>query len=183
MPLYNPVYDSPSSMFSNILAPLNPQLVNGGFTTSANRGHFARVEAPKTGILTDLAVYIFTSAGNISVAVYDTNATTLTRLYTTGTIACPATSGWNIVGSGSLGVSVTKGIQYYLFVSTDSASTGFGRYPSFAASEVSRVPTGYLTSATRVAGLDNTLHPAPATYSMGSMADAASAPAVMTRIT
>lgn len=175
--------DAPTTMFSNIFAPQSPLDVASAFTTSANRGHFSRVEAPKSGDLADLAVYIFTSAGNISVALYDSHGTTMNRLYTTGAIACPAGSGWKVVGAGSLGVSVTKGTQYFLLVSTDSASTGFGHYGAFAGGDASDLPANFLSSGTKVAGLDNSLHPAPATYSTGSMAPDLRPVAVMARIT
>lgn len=185
MPLYNPAAaaagtDSPSTMFSNILAPLDPRLVTSAFTLAANQGVLARVEAPKSGTATDLSVCIATQAGNISVAIYDAGATTLTRLYTTGAIACPA-GGWQIVGSLSL--AVTKGTQYYFLVSTDSASTGFSRATPMNATGLYQVPANFLTTGTKIAGLDNTLHPAPTTITASSPSGTLSIAAVMARIT
>lgn len=169
-----------SFAFSNIMAAVDPRQVSSAFTMAANQGVAVRVEAPKSGTLVDLAVNIFTQAGNISVALYDAGATTWTRLYTTGAIACPA-AGWQIVGAMS--VAVVKGTQYYFVVTTDTATTGFGRAAALAASGSFQIPAGFLSSGTKILGLDNGLHPAPATITASSPSGTISVPAIMARVT
>lgn len=169
-----------ATMFSGILAPLDPRLVSGQVTIGANQGVLARAEAPRSGTLADLALFIITAAGNISVAIYDAATTTLTRLFTTGAIACPAAGGWNVVAA-SPGVTVVKGSQYYFLVSTDSSTTGFGRATMINTSAF-QVPANYLTTGTKITGLDNGLHPAPATIAISSPSGTGTVMAVMARI-
>src|SRR5215471_8994777 len=69
----------------------------------------------KTGILHDLSVYVGNGAGNIEVAILDTNTPTRTILYKTGYVAVPGSDQWFTVGDP--GLSVTVGDQYDISVS------------------------------------------------------------------
>jgi hypothetical protein len=186
VPLYNPPTaagsDSPSFALSNIMGTCDPREVTSIFVFGANQGICVRVEAPRSGTLVDLSIYVGTSAGNISVAVYDTaTAATWTRLYTTGAMACPASNGWRICGSPNL--AVTKGAQYYFFLSCDTASAGFGRATALGSTNVAdTIPANFLSaSAAFIVGYNASLHPAPATIT--SVAGQSIIPAIIGRIT
>ncbi|MEJ7783416.1 MAG: hypothetical protein WKF96_01345 [Solirubrobacteraceae bacterium] len=146
----------------------------------ANQGMFARARVPKTGTLQDLCIAIVTPAGNISVAVYTIGATTWTRVYTTGIIVCPAASGWANVGNPA--VAVTKGDEIMFGVSTDSASTGFGRAMPLSSGDFYTLPTGLLSNTPKMGGLDNSLHPMPATVTAAGPSALGSVPGVLARV-
>lgn len=171
----------------NIVSPVDPHLYCslGGAVTMANgaiRG--ARVLCTAAGTLTDLAVCIGTSSGNISAAVYDVTGTPRNRLFTTGAIACPA-SGWAIVGSGSLGISVTAGQQLEFAVTADNAVVTLNGLVGTVASQVFPAPywnNGGVAKAIIVWANGAGNHPAPATLAEASMGTTTTIVPVIARI-
>ncbi len=169
----------------SIIAPMDPRLITAaGFALAVNQGIFVRVVAPKTGIIRDLSIFITTSAGNIDVAIYDSAATTINRLYSTGAIACPATTNWAIVGDPQ--ILVTRGQVLYLGVSCSSATTGIGRATALTSTQASVLPTGFWPASgatpAKVVMYDAALHPFPATYTYANGAVTNSVPALMARV-
>jgi hypothetical protein len=97
---------------------------------------------PRSGLLTDLAIYIGTSSGNIDVGVYST-AGTRAKLYSTGSIACPTGGQWNVVGALSLAVSA--GDQLDLVFAADNATATFGRI-SGGANGLNQLPSNFFVA-------------------------------------
>ncbi len=158
---------------------MDPRTVGAGVVVGANVLLAARVEMARAGTISDLALYVHVSNGNISVAVYDVDATTMTRLWTTGAIACPAT-GWQSVGNP--GLAVAAGDQRMCVITTDSATMQVGRV-ALVNNLVGSLPAGYLTGAARMHGSLATSHPAPATITVASFGSATSIPAFVGRVT
>ena len=103
-----------------VAASFDPRHVSDNDGGAANDMIGCRVVVPTTGTLHDLTIYISTSAGNIDVGIYST-AATRARLYSTGSIACPAGGGWRNVGDPAL--AVTAGDQYDFCVAQSAGAT------------------------------------------------------------
>lgn len=109
----------------------------------ANTAYGCRVIIPKTGVLHDLAAYVGVSSGNVDIGVYDTTLTTRNKLYSSGSIACPAANGWRIFADPAL--YVTAGQHLDLVLVPDNATASFLRFATGAANAW-WLPTGFLTS-------------------------------------
>ncbi len=95
---------------------------NGLATSSAGMAKLCRVLINQTGTLDMVAVWIGTSSGNVSIAVYDTGQTTpavATRLATTGAIACGTGNNWQTFNPS---LAVTAGQQLLFAMSTDNGT-------------------------------------------------------------
>jgi hypothetical protein len=136
-------------------ASLSPGV--GQTWATANEGRFVRVISG--GVISKIGLYVDTSSGNISVAVYSKSgsgraAVPATRVVTSGAVACPGT-GYQEV---SLGSSVTVAPGDYLALSCDNTTavftcTGTGQTRSIFA------PWAYAYSSA---------HPLPASPTGGS---------------
>ena len=148
----------------------------------ANFAFGSRVVIPRSGTLTDLAIYLVgVSAGNISAGVYSAE-TTRARLYTTGSIACPAAGSWQIVGDPNL--EVEAGEQYDLVF---SASDGSIDPISHAASEnnVVLLPDSYAdgeTAKPKLGWYKSASHPIPATFAEAGITVGATTFALIARV-
>ena len=167
----------------DVVAPLASGLLfTSSATWGANSCYGARVVIPRSGTLTDLAVYVAaTSAGNIDVGVYSA-AGTRAKLYSTGAIACPTANQWNIVGALSL--AVTAGDQLDFALSTDSGTATFGR-SLFNGPGLGGLPSGYLPAVAGSPKLSwgiGASHPLPATFTEGSIGTTTIIPAIIARI-
>lgn len=109
-----------------IVCPLpDLRLFNASAAYTANDAKGMRVVVPRSGTLTDLSVFIVTQSGNIDVGVYSLAAEPRARLYSTGSLACPA-AGWQIVGNPNL--AVTQGQLLEFVLASDNATASFGRF-------------------------------------------------------
>lgn len=180
----DPVY---RRWFSNVVQ--NPMLPMFGATAGgvpANGAKILRVICPSAGHLRDISVFIATSSGNISLAVYDTGdavAGTLTRLATSGAIACGTGNAWQ---SYDPNLAVTAGQQLALFISADNGTVTFGGTSALTNMQAS-LPTGFITTAAWPGGLWGqlaaTVHPAPTSFLASSLANTGTFPCLLARIT
>lgn len=126
-----------------VYATINPMSQNAaGSMVAANELYTYQVD-PLTGpiTVTKVCVAIGTSTGNIDVAVFSLSGTTLTRLASSGVIACPA-GGFAEV-TLTAGVLLTPGTVYYLGLAASATAATFftGPYSSnFQASPVLGAP-------------------------------------------
>jgi hypothetical protein len=88
-------------------------------TLGANVAFGCRVAIPATGTLHDLSVLVSNQAGNIDVGIYSNAAEPRAKLYSSGSMACPA-QGWQIVADPAL--AVTQGEIVDFVVATDDAT-------------------------------------------------------------
>lgn len=109
-----------------------------GSIANVNRAHGWRVLAPKTGTLSSLYLLVATASGNIEVAIVDAvSGANRTRLWTTGSIACPA-QGWQLLGNP--GLSVTVGQAFDFTLNADNTSALFGRFTAFSSATYGALP-------------------------------------------
>lgn len=165
-----------------LVAPFNPRQATQLATVQvSNNVLTARVVVPKTGTLRDLSVYIGTSSGNISGAVYSTDSTRA-RLYTTGAIASPGT-GWRTLGDPQ--IAVTVGTQLDFAVSADNTTVTFAAIQN-AVSAINTLPTNFAIAtggaSPKLAASASTSHPAPATITEGSLTVTAYSLLIIARI-
>jgi hypothetical protein len=139
-------YAGSGTQWGNLVVPIgNPAIIVASQTASpsANQAWGVRVVIPVTGTLHDIAVYVSTNSGTVDVGVYDTAATTRTRLYHSGTVT-PGGTGWRIIGDPALAVSVND--EYDIVACFSSASFVFVRLAGTNALQYT-LPTNFLAGA------------------------------------
>lgn len=111
---------------------------------SVNRLYGVRVTAPRACVLHDLAINVAVASGNVALAIYDTGDTTpgtYTRLYTSGSITCPAsTSVWSTVGTDPA-LTLYAGQQLILAMACDNTTASFLKASYLG---VAQLPTNYM---------------------------------------
>lgn len=145
-----------------LLATIDPRKADGtaGLTVgTANHLIAGWVRVPNTGTLRDLAIYLITSSGNISVAIYDDDGN---RLWTTGAIASPGT-GWHVVGDPEL--PVVEGEDLWMGISADNTTAAFLAQQLIPTAVADLNNAHYLGSKPRNL-LVATSHPAPASITL-----------------
>lgn len=163
-----------------VAASFDPRHVSDNDGGAANDMIGCRVVVPTTGTLHDLTIYISTSAGNIDVGIYST-AATRARLYSTGSIACPAGGGWRNVGDPAL--AVTAGDQYDFCVAQSAGATFGSR--RFTSSGVATLPVAYTLGQVGLAILSytkGTSFPLPATFTEASVTASGIILCIMARV-
>lgn len=118
--------------------------VGNSFAPLEKIPYFARVIAPRAGVLKDLMCWPKTQLGNVAMAIYDTGdaeAGKRTRLYQSGSVAVGVASKWQVVAE-SPGVNVKAGQQLDIFAVFDSATVELGRW-SLASGNVAQLPANY----------------------------------------
>lgn len=170
-----------SLWWPSLVAPADPALLCGGLAVmGAGQARSCRVTVPKTGSLRDLAIFVGGASGNVDIGVYST-ASVRSRLYHSGSVACPAANAWRIVGDPNL--AVTKGDQLDLMLGCDNASAAFGRIPMN--SSTNTFPTGFLTGGgglPKIAAIIGSGFPLASTYNEGDLSDTVSCIAIIGRI-
>lgn len=182
MPRVLPARDIETEAAGLVAAAHPLVLMGGGFTLGANQGVWVRVVVPRTGTLRDLSLFVHGQSGNISAAVYDTSSP-WQRLYTTGAIACPSDNAWQILGDPQL--PVTKGQHLYFGLSADNGTAAFGRAVQVFNTGAFNLPVGFLPglgAGQKLVGIDNTMHPLPATVTDASPAGVAHLMAMIARV-
>lgn len=163
-----------------VVAAVDPRTCPGaGQMDTANEARAARVIVPITGVLTDIAVYFTDSFGNIDVFVTDDSPTTRARLWSTGSLVCPAANSWQIVGNPGISVVAGEQLEFGMACSSVSAkwaamfSGAWARLPvSFAPSLPAPILGWSLPAAL----------PFPTTVTEASMVDTQYLPLVLGRI-
>ena len=172
--------------------PQNPNLVcatddtriasGAAAVTTLSAAYGARVVIPKAGTLTDLAIYVGTSSGNVDVGVFDTAPTTRTKLYSTGSMACPAGGAWTVVGNPAL--AVNQGDQLDLVLACDNTTATFLRLTAVAGA--AQLPANFWPSP--VGGLPfvywikSSAFPLPATIAENTLGGTSFIPMVIARV-
>jgi hypothetical protein len=147
---------------------------------TANQARFVRVTIPKTGNLRDLAVFVGGQSGNVDIGVYST-ASTRVRLYSSGSVACPAANAWRIIGDPN--IAVTQGDLLDFAFACDNASAAFARIAMMSSTYI--FPAGFLTgggATPKIAGIMGGAFPLPSTVAEGSISDTVSAISIIGRI-
>jgi hypothetical protein len=110
--------------------------------TAANDAYGYVMRVPKTGNLRDILLHVNAPSGNVSVWVYDVGSggTTRTRLYSSGSIVCPA-QGWNIIADPN--IAVVEGQLLCIGFSVDNVVATFGRYNAFPGSVSAEIPAAF----------------------------------------
>lgn len=101
-------------------------IASAGGVAEVNKAHGWRVVAEKTGTITAAYLVVQDSSGNIEAGILDTSPTTRNRLWTTGSIACPAANSWASLGNPAL--AVTAGDSFDFYINADNGTATFGRY-------------------------------------------------------
>jgi hypothetical protein len=132
----------------------------------------------KTGTISDFAIGVASSSGNIDAGIYTFDGTTYTRVWSKGSTACPASNTWTSLGNP--GVAVTVGdIIFLCYAQTVTAAT-------FMFTTLST--TGWLLSPPgveypRYAFAKASTFPLPATLADSGVATTVVAGAMMVKIT
>jgi hypothetical protein len=164
MPTHALSIDRPQALVSNVVATdsdwHNPASVSGVGTANNHVGVVCRV--PVTGTLHDVMVGIGTQSGNIAASIYDvaSGGTTRNRLWSSGSIACPA-AGWAIVGNPAL--AVTAGQLLTLAVGADNSTVTFARYNNLSSGALAEIPAAYMTEGAIRYSVVRTAFPDPGT--------------------
>lgn len=155
---------------NTFVAPFHPSLFSGVANVgNANGGKGVRLVVPKTGQLRDFYVWVGTSSGNVCGGVYDTQATRQ-RLWSSGSIACPAGNSWGLIGDPN--VAVNAGDQLDFWLAADNTTATFGRmFPVHA--NTSTLPAGFWPgsgASPKINGQANGIFPLPTTIAEASIA-------------
>lgn len=167
-----------------LVSPCDPRDLLAPVAVSAvNQLRAVRVVCPTSGRLRDLSLYVSNQAGNISVAVYNT-ASPRVRLYTTGSIACPAVGLQTVVAD--TGVDVTAGQQLDFALSSDSTAGQFYGKIGALLTDNSALPANFFVSpdggSPFLTWQTGTAHPAPASVAEASFATSGRYVAIIGRI-
>lgn len=113
-------------ILAGIVTPVDPRLYNdNGGSLAANNGQLHRCVCPVAGTIQEVAIYVVTQAGNVDVGIYDC-AATRNRLWSSGSVACPASGSWQTIGTANL--VVTAGQLIELAYAVDNISTALVRF-------------------------------------------------------
>ena len=165
-----------------LVAPHDPRLVRTiSSIPDVNLVSGVRVIVPRTGTLKELTVYVSVSSGNVDGAVYST-AGTRVRLWSTGSIACPA-AGWQSLGNPD--VAVTAGDQLDFSLAANNITATFANCQVLPAIALGALPTAFWVAS---GGALSKLYwyvyafPAPATIAEASLSGYSYAPFMMARV-
>lgn len=111
----------------NLLSPVPLYLMTGGSAVpTANMAYACRFMSPRACTLADIAIDITISSGNLDVGVYDATVTPRAKLYSTGSVACTATTNaWTVVASPNL--PLAAGQIFDIAIAADNATVSFNR--------------------------------------------------------
>jgi hypothetical protein len=171
-----------SGILPGLVAPVDPRGMWTNLIWTANRALGVRCLVPATGRLRDVAIYVKVQNGNVDVGVYNT-AEPRARLWSSGSIACPAAGGWRIIGDPDL--PVQAGTMVDLVLASDSATfdVAVAVMQSF---NVALLPTGFIPGdggLPRISWLSTGAQfPLPATIAEAAATVVSATPAIIARI-
>lgn len=165
-----------SDVPNDLLAPYYTPFASAtGVLGAANRAVISRVIAKKSGFLRDLTIVPSVQSGNIDIGIYDTGDTTTTvrtKLWSSGSIACPAALALPIVVTADPGagvVPIVAGRQYDLALAADNNTAAFYR----SAATISWLPAAFQTvpgaALPKLGALAATSFPLPATIAEATL--------------
>jgi hypothetical protein len=108
---------------------------------------------PQDGTLTDIAVYVGASSGNMKIVVYDTgdtDATIYTKIYESSATAVGSAGAWQTITG--VGLSVIGGDRLVFGVVADNATAAFGRGDTSVSAAANTLPAAFSppVGATRI---------------------------------
>lgn len=174
----------PAPPIANTLFPfhLSPMDFIGNAAPGTGLAKGSRIYIPVDGTLTEIGVYVNNSAGNVSLAVYDTSVTTRNRLAATGSIPCTAT---NTYTTGSISLPVRAGDHIDVVVTGDDAAFAFP-VTSSARNGIAALPASCLVSKLggkpTIAWASFAAYPLPATLAESGLSTSNEAPLVYVNI-
>jgi hypothetical protein len=180
-----PRFFTPGPMPDDFITPYDPILVqNNVAVPGANQARACLVVVPKAGRLRDLHVYVGTSSGNVEGAIYDSEGTR-NKLWSSGSIACPAGSNWGSLGDPDL--VVYRGQLLYFVIAADNATATFGRANALGTTGLNQLPAGFWageghTPKRAVTIASFTPGSAPATISEANMVITTFCPMLIARV-
>ncbi len=170
-----------------LLLPVFP----GATASAATNGQFNyrafRVIIPYSGTLRNFYIAPGLQNGNVEGVILDDTATTRNRLWTSGSVACPAISVWTSIGDPNL--SVVAGQHVDLMLGSDSATATFYRYNMMPLNAFSFLPSGVLVAPGGAAGnmswqvVRADFTGFPSTFAEASMVAQAGIPMILVRLT
>lgn len=152
------------------IAPFNPIFADGDGTvpTGANNAQFVKLNGYTKAInAVDVRFEVTIQSGNISLALYELNGTTLTRVATTGAIPCPAVGG--AVRSFTAAAPLSPAKVYYAAISADNVTAKF-KAKINAATNLMNVTSASVVGQLVYETSSGTVHPLPTTVSTVGLA-------------
>lgn len=122
------------SLLTSLTRPANAQqmpylqsdLPFGGTssTLSANAVFVRRIRVAKPVKVSQVSVFVVTASGNLDIAVYSSDGSTLTKLASTGSTAV---SGTNALQDIAFAFTFLPGVDYYLAIAVDNGTASLWR--------------------------------------------------------
>lgn len=137
----------------------------------ANSLYGQRFVAHKTGTITQLAVYIAVSSGNMDAAIYNTAVTTRARLWSAGSTAVGTVNTWQVFTPNLV---VNEGDHFDCAIAADNATVSYGKDTAPTNVGVGQLTAPMLNSsggggANKLAWTIVTSFPAPATLTESAL--------------
>jgi hypothetical protein len=137
----------------------------------ANSLYGQRFIAQKTGVITQLAVYIAVSSGNMDAAIYNCAVTTRARLWSAGSTAVGTVNTWQVFTPN---LAVNEGDHIDAAICADNATVSFGKDTAPTNVGVGQCTAPMLNApggggANKVAWTIVTSFPAPATLTESAL--------------
>ncbi len=178
--LHDPYYAPQIPALVYTIDPRLPASTGGSSGIGVLRG--ARVIVPRTGTLTDFAIFVTVQSGNIDVGILDTSATTRNRLWSTGSVACPAAGAWTTYNPN---LSVTAGQQLDFVFVADNTTATLPRYVTggnYAGLPTSFHPAAGGATPRLVWNGTGSSFPIPSTYAESNMTVSVNVPLIIARV-
>jgi hypothetical protein len=151
-----------SGSIQEFLSPLNPApgvILSPGAPTQNQIYFYPLPPVSVTTTVTGIVHRVGTQNGNIDLGIYSWDGTTMTKVATTGSTACPAAGGNNT----ALSATLNPGTRYCIAFITDSASASWVRdnpgsvmahtWPLVKTSQSIPLATSYTTITTQLNGV------------------------------
>lgn len=153
----------------NLIIPTDIRLfTDTGGSLNANVAQLHPCIVPISGTITDVAIYVVTQSGNVDVGIYSRDATR-TRLWSSGSTACPAAGAWRVIGTANLAVQAGDAIE--LAYAVDNNTTALLRHVAPATSYMD-LPSSFLLGGAalpKLAARATSSFPLPSTIAEGSL--------------
>lgn len=177
-----------------VFAPIGFQNWVYGTTSvgfSANQAKASRAIVPRDGTITDVAIFILVSSGNIDAGIYDASVTR-NKLWSSGTTVVGGPNAWQTFQPN---LAVFRGQALDIGVSPDNGTVTLAGTGTITNAGLSQFPAAswlpvYTDSAGQVAGATSARlnwnaanqFPFPATIAEGAMAQSTASPLVLCRL-
>lgn len=134
-----------------MLLPAFPCATASGAAIGQFTYKFFRVIIPYSGTLGAVHIAPSVSNGNVEIVILDDTVTTRNRLWTSGSVACPAINVWS-ASLANPALAVVAGQHVDIGVGTDSATAACYRYINMPLNALIALPSGILVAPGGAAG-------------------------------